>query len=158
MEAKIDPLTDEEKAYLDRQLGAATQFIRNFAPADADKSVTPEILDRAYTNWYSQNPEDKDEINRVINICGALIGEFFIRTVDIGFKWVNATDQYGSDLAIFALPGQGDILIYPTNLVAKRYERGETGFMAQLVAVMSEDIKARAKPAKTGFFSRLKRG
>ena len=46
-------------------------------------------------------------------------------------KWVIATDEHGGDLAVFGLPGAGDVLVYPANFVAKRWERRETDFLVR---------------------------
>jgi hypothetical protein len=44
-------------------------------------------------------------------------------------------------LAILALPGQGDVLVYPANFVAKRWERRETDFLARSFDAIHEQVR-----------------
>jgi hypothetical protein len=53
---------------------------------------------------------------------------------------VIATDQYRSDLAVHGLPGTGDVLIYPANFVAKRWERRETNFLESSFRDIERDV------------------
>jgi hypothetical protein len=73
-----------------------------------------------------------------------------------------AIDKRGSDLALYGLPGKGDVLIYPANLVAKRWERRETNFLEKCFEETAAHIKALSSgttPAqpekKKGFFGKL---
>jgi Domain of unknown function (DUF3806) len=45
-------------------------------------------------------------------------------------SWVVATDEHGTEIALHEQPGQ--ILIYPTNLVAKRWTAVEDAFIANV--------------------------
>ena len=65
---------------------------------------------------------------------------------DLGLAWVVATDEHGTEIAVHGEPG--DVLIYPTNLVAKRWTSGEDRFIEPLFAAMRADLIAR------GFTSR----
>jgi hypothetical protein len=47
----------------------------------------------------------------------------------VGLAWVIASGKNGSDLAVYGLPGKGDVLVYPANFVAKRWERREKNFL-----------------------------
>ena len=79
------------------------------------------------------------QINGTINIIGVQFGQFLVDAV--GFRWVVASDKQGTDLAILALPGQGDVLVYPANFVAKRWERRETDFLARSFDAIREQVK-----------------
>jgi len=57
-----------------------------------------------------------------------------------GFQWTIATDNYGTDLAVLALPGGGDVLVYPANFVAKRWERRASNFLATSVRAIQQDV------------------
>jgi hypothetical protein len=41
---------------------------------------------------------------------------------------------------VLALPGRGDVLLYPANFVAKRWERAETGFMEPLFTEIKRQV------------------
>ena len=58
-----------------------------------------------------------------------------------GFRWVVATDKYGCEMALLALPGRGDVLVYPSNLVAKRWQSRETGFLVPLCGVITQQVR-----------------
>ena len=78
-------------------------------------------------------------------------------------RWVIATDKQGSDLAVYGLPGKGDVLLYPANLVAKRWERRETPFLEKCYQETAVRIQALSAPGGAeqdkappkGFFKRL---
>jgi Domain of unknown function (DUF3806) len=116
--------------------------VTRFSPGDADRSVTLDSMDRAFAAWLSSDPQSADEINQTINVAGAVLGDALCR--EAGFAWVIASDEYGTDLAVLALPGQGDVLVYPANFVAKRWERRETGFLAAACKGISADTRAIA--------------
>jgi Domain of unknown function (DUF3806) len=59
----------------------------------------------------------------------------------LGFQWVIATDEYGTDLAVLARPGRGDVTIFPADFVAKRYERREAPFLVTAFAETSEHLR-----------------
>jgi uncharacterized protein DUF3806 len=142
MSAKISSLNAAEDAYVKQQLGAAPAFITRFSPADAGRPVTLESMDRAFAAWLASGPQSAAEINETINVVGAVLGDVLCR--EAGFAWVIASDEYGTDLAVRALPGQGDVLVYPANFVAKRWERRETGFLANSCKAIAADTKAIA--------------
>jgi hypothetical protein len=94
--------------------------------------------------------EDTEGVNAVINAVGVQFGQLLVEMA--GFQWVIATDAYGTDLAVVALPGAADVLIYPANFVAKRWERRETGFIEDAVREISGQVRSieaqLAKPAR----------
>ena len=57
-----------------------------------------------------------------------------------GFEWVVAEDEGGTDLAVFGLRGAG-VLVYPANLVAKRYESREPGFLQSTRDAIVEQVR-----------------
>jgi hypothetical protein len=142
MPAQISSLNAAEDAYLKQRLGEAPAFIRRFSPGDAGREVTLDSMDRAFAAWLSSNPQSADEINQTINVVGAVLGDALCR--EAGFAWVIASDEYGTDLAVMALPGEGDVLVYPANFVAKRWERREAGFLAASCKTIAADTKAIA--------------
>lgn len=73
----------------------------------------------------------------------ARFGRFLIE--GLGLTWVIATDEHGSDLAVYGLPGTGDVLLYPLNFVAKRWERHEANFLETSYQRIAADVGARSR-------------
>lgn len=60
---------------------------------------------------------------------------------DIGLSWVVATDEYGTELAVYGLPNRGDVLVYPANFVGKRWERREVNFLGDSHRRIAQDVR-----------------
>src|SRR5689334_14830583 len=127
MKQKIDPLNDNEIAWVKTQLENALKFVESFSPTDANKELTLAALDRAFAAWSTSEPTETDLVNAVINYVGIAFGQALVDGIEL--SWVVATDQQGSELAVYGFPGRGDVLVYPANFVAKRWERRETNFL-----------------------------
>jgi hypothetical protein len=134
--AKFSPLSDEDWAWLQNQLEAAPLFVEAFAPDEAGRPVTLRSLDRAFAAWLGRGTRDGDEINGTINVVGLRFGQFLVD--EAGFEWVVAEDERGAELAIRALPGRGDVLVYPANFVAKRWKRRESNFLVAAFGAIRE--------------------
>jgi hypothetical protein len=138
--SKIEPMNEKEEAWLKAQLDNASKFVEGFSPADGGQPLTLAALDRAFTAWIASGPSETDLVNAIINYVGIAFGQALVD--GIGLKWVIATDDHGSDLAVHGLPEQGDVLIYPANFVAKRWERRETNFLEEAYRQIANDVDA----------------
>jgi hypothetical protein len=128
MKQKIDIPNKNEQAWIAEQLQNASEFVGAFSPEDAKQPVGLGALDRAFAEWIASGVgDDVGESNRIINCVGIAFGQLLVEGV--GLEWVIATDEHGSDMAVYGLPGTGDVLVYPANFVAKRWERHETNFL-----------------------------
>ena len=136
----FSPLTDAERNWVAQQLEGARLFVAAMSPADADQPATLEALDRAFAAWLPQAGDDVTRINATINVVGVQFGQFLVDRA--GFEWTIAADAQGTDLAVRALPGGGDVLVYPANFVAKRWERRESNFLAASFEAMREQVAA----------------
>ncbi len=134
----FSPLTEKERVWLDAQLGTLPLFVEAYAPDDAGRAITLSTLDRVFAAWSALGVRDNIQVNAAINIVGIRFGQFLVD--EAGFSWVIATDKAGSELAVLALPDRGDVLIYPANFVAKRWERGETDFLVGGFEVIRKQI------------------
>ena len=83
-----------EEDWIVTQLESASRLIEEYSPSDAGQPLTLAALDRAYAEWVDSGPADGNQINAIINAVGIALGRFLIDAVR--FKWVIATDQYGS--------------------------------------------------------------
>jgi hypothetical protein len=90
-------------------------------------------LDAMWADWLKDGtPEDA---NAMINTIGLGFGQRLVD--DLGMRWVIATDSYGTEMAVHH-PFQ-DTLLYPANLVAKRWESRQSGFLRPIY----DDLAAR---------------
>lgn len=139
MKQKTDPLSESETAWVKTQLKNASKFVEGFSPQDAGQLLNLAALDRAFAAWIASEPVDTDLINSVINYVGIAFGQALVD--GIGLKWVIATDEQGSELAVYGFPGRGDVLVYPANFVAKRWERCETNFLEKAYQQIGQNVR-----------------
>lgn len=139
MNPKTEQPTDKEHAWIAAQLQGAAKLVEIFVPEAAGKPLTLAALDQAFALWLADDPKDTQIINAVINRVGVAFGQFLVD--GLGLSWVVATDAHGFDLAVHGLPGTGDVLDYPANFVAKRWERGEQHFLEQAYQQMAEQVR-----------------
>ena len=139
MQQRIEDLNDAEREWLASCIDGARQLVAAYSPADASRPLDAGILDRAYSAWLATGDSDTDRINQVINAVGFAFGELLVEAAR--FRWVVATDQYGCEMALLALPGRGDVLVYPSNMVAKRWQSRETGFLAPLFGAITQQVR-----------------
>ena len=133
-------LTDKERDWVSAHLEALPLFIEAYSPSDKGQPVSIGVLDRAFAAWLAQDIQDSTLVNGVINTVGIRFGQFLVDGA--GFQWVIATQHNHSDLAILALPGRGDALVYPANFVAKRWERRKSNFMAAAFDDIQRQVSA----------------
>lgn len=90
-------------------------------------------LDRALAGWVSRRGDDHDAI---VQRYGIAVGEHLHRHTDLA--WEVVTDVFGTDLAVAA----GDFVVVPSNLVAVRWMRRETGWVPAVVGHLV-DLRTR---------------
>jgi hypothetical protein len=139
MEQRIEDLNDAEREWLASCIDGARQLVAVYSPADASRPLDAGALDRAYAAWLAAGETETDRINQVINSVGFAFGQLQVEAA--GFRWVVATDQYGCEMALLALPGRGDVLVYPSNMVARRWQSRETGFLVPLFGVITQQVR-----------------
>jgi hypothetical protein len=140
---KIEKLNPLEREWLDSKIESAAAFVTEYSGASDVTPIPLESLDKAYSAWFEQGEDDTDEVNEVINIVGLSFGSVLVAS--LGFKWVVSTDEHGTELAVLALPGRGDVLVHPADFVAKRWERGETNFLVSSFEEIREQVASIAK-------------
>lgn len=142
MKQTTAPLNPNELLWIQTQLENAQTFVRTWAP-DASSALSLAALDRAWAAWLASEPAGGDAINPVINCVGVAFGQALVD--GIGLQWVIATDEHGSELAVYGLPNRGDVLVYPANFVVKRWERRETNFLEDAYRRIADDVSAVAR-------------
>lgn len=140
MKQKIQRINTSEAAWIKTQLENAAKFVEGFSPGDSEQPLKLSALDRAFAAWIASDPANTDLINAVINYVGIAFGQALVD--GMGLQWVIATDEQGSDLAVYGFPGRGDVLVYPANFVAKRWERREATFLEKAYQQIGLDGRA----------------
>ena len=138
----IDELTEAERKWLDEQLRAAQELVAGIA---GRSSITVEDLQTTWDAWIVDGDTDGTRVNTVINALGIAFGQNL--AVGGQLRWVIATDEQGSDLALHAFPGTGDVLIYPANLLAKRWQTRESRFIVGLFHEILKQVAGFAPQA-----------
>ncbi len=145
MSVQVSELNDSERSWLEAHLQVARTFVETYAVAPSvgpsRRSLTPETLDAAWNAWIPAAAAEPDMANTIVNATGAAFGQFLVDTA--GFRWVVATDAYGTEMAVIALEGKSDVVVHPMNLVAKRYETKETGFIRPVLEGIRRQVQLR---------------
>jgi hypothetical protein len=124
---EIQQPNEAELEWVASNLGLARELVAGHTGASSDPLELP-ALDESYGAWFddwSRQPEgERDDPNVFINAYGIAFGQHLVDTLDL--RWAIVTDEHGTEIAVHGQPG--DVLVFPPNLVAKRFERGETRF------------------------------
>lgn len=105
---------------------------------DPATSIAPSLaaLDRAWAVGCAELRESNGDPNPLIQALGIAFGQHLLERH--GLEWVVATDPVGTEMAVY---GEiGEVLVYPLNLVAKRWQRTEGAFLVALAAAMDADL------------------
>jgi hypothetical protein len=138
MDRKFEPLSESEHQWIAEQLARAREFVREFDPQAGDGEATLDSLDRAFRH-YLDAESDASNANDVVLAVGAAFGLALVEGLE--FEWVIVTDDYGTDLAVLARRGRGDVTIFPAEFVAKRYERREAPFLNAAYAEIQQSLR-----------------
>lgn len=135
MSVTFQDLNPGEFAWIAEQLARATEFAGGKA---GDELPTLAQFDVAFARFVESDPSSDERANAVVLMLGAVLGTHLVST--LGFEWVIATDDHGTDLAVVAMRGRGDVTLFPSDFVAKRWERRETGFLADVPGQVGETL------------------
>jgi hypothetical protein len=136
--AKLDALSDKEHAWIADNLSRALTMAKKYG-GDAEAATRPTLagLDGLWSTWTVALRESGQNPNALINMVGVAFGQHLVD--ELGLSWVIASDEHGTDLAVHG--PQGNVLVFPCNLVAKRWQSGESEFVARVGAEMIRDIR-----------------
>jgi len=138
VDATVTRLTDAEQTWVDQQLAGAARFVEDYGSMRNTAGL--EALDHAWAAWLDRQLVDPEDPNAVINAVGVALGQALVDGLE-GFEWVIADDGEGTDLAVFGMPGAGDVLVYPANLVAKRYDARDPMFLQSTHDAIVEKVR-----------------
>ena len=125
VDTTVTPLGPDERAWVSAQLAAAVQFVADYG---STRDMGLAALEHAWASWLDRQAVDPEDPEPVLNAVGVYFGQSLVDSLD-GFDWVHTEDEAGVDLAVYGLPGEGDVLIYPANVVAERYDSRDASFL-----------------------------
>jgi Domain of unknown function (DUF3806) len=128
---QVGPLNEAERDWVAQHVATARALLRE-SGLQKDGELSAESLDELWVLLGSQSPED---VNTAINVVGLAFGQLMVDRFDLG--WVALTDEHGTEVAV---RGPSNFTVFPTNFVAKRYERGETGFLVPFFEEISHTL------------------
>lgn len=143
MGRNVKKLTRQDHQWVASQLRAAITFVNTHSPDDANKPLDLHAFDRAFAGWLATNEENAKRIHEAMNCVGIAFGQFLVN--GLGLDWVTVTNEQGSNLAVYGLPDQGDVLIYPVKVVTKRWEARETNFLNETYNQISRQVTRIAR-------------
>jgi hypothetical protein len=130
---KLDKPDPSELAWIAENVEKARALVAEHGGAD-------DLLRGLDAVWAALAPVARangGDANSLINAVGLGFGQHLVDT--LGLAWTVATDEYGTEMAVHGDPG--NVLVFPINFVAKRWQSGEREFFASVGATMVADIK-----------------
>jgi hypothetical protein len=116
------------------------QVVRSFAAdlgiiAGESMPLDLAILDAVWAAWLEMHVRGQEDPNSIINAFGISFGQLMVDR--LGFEWKIVNDAV-TEIALCGQPG--DIVIYPQNLVARRYMAGTARFFEELAVELGRSI------------------
>ena len=138
---QINVPTPAETEWVAAHLAVAQALAAAYTGNQDEPLPEPHLLDEIFTawlaEWQQQPPVERADPNVYINALGLAFGQALVD--ELGFEWAVVSDERGTEIAVHGEPG--DVLVFPPNLVAKRFETNETGFLAPLYADIAERVR-----------------
>lgn len=134
--AKLGILNDTEKRWMAGHQMRALMLGRAHGDGPTSTKASFAALDRAWVAEGAELRASGGDPNPLIQALGIALGQHLVDHHKL--DWVVATDPFGTEVACYGK--EGDVLVYPLNMVAKRWQRSEGAFLVALVASMDADI------------------
>lgn len=99
-------------------------------------------LDIAFTAWQSAADKQGYSDNYVVEVLGAMFGEFCIENLNM--RWIRLTDEDGTTLAVDGV--QGVFRGFPYQTISKRIRASECGFFRPVFILLkhhSDEARSR---------------
>ena len=138
MGQKISEPNAGELAWVAENVAAARDIVVAAGIPLPDGVVGPAALDAAWSAWLAQWRQGEEDPNPAINMFGLTFGQWLVD--HLGLSWKVVQDESGTEIAVHGQPG--DILVFPPNLVAKRFETGTTDFFVPVAAGIEDQVAA----------------
>jgi hypothetical protein len=114
----LEPLTDAEVTWLRTTISELWE--QDVRAGDIDD--LGRHYDELLTAWLRLRVADRPDPHGIINQIGLAFGQYVADHAHL--EWKVATDSHGTEIALHR--SRGEVLVYPTNLVARRWVAEET--------------------------------
>jgi uncharacterized protein DUF3806 len=138
MKQDLKPITEKERAWIEARLNEARAFVDTHSPGDAGQPFGIDAMDRALAGWVNLGETEPEKVAAAVDVVAVTFGRFLERSLD--FSWVMVTGVQSSELALHGLPGRGDVLIFPQDLVGKRCRKGAKNFLKTTIQQISQHV------------------
>ncbi len=133
MKEKIEHPNPAELEWIEENLRKAEEIIGK----EKYEKISLKELDDAFGKWLDTHDPKKEDPNPTINAFGIAFGQHLVNELEL--KWRVVIDDKGTDIAVHGQPG--DVLVFPTNFVAKRYVSRQKNFFCLFYPEMKKDIE-----------------
>jgi hypothetical protein len=155
---RISDPSPSERAWVTANVELAGEIAKTYGlPVERGDSLDPATLDAAWTAWLGSHERGAEDPNPYINAFGMSLGQHLVDR--LGLEWKVVEDEGGTEMAVWG--EAGDILVFPPNLVAKRYVAGTTDFFAAIATQIQDtagkvrkEVSAEPRPGIGRFFRR----
>ena len=93
--------------------------------------------DELLTGWLRIREADRPDPDNVITQNGLAFGQYVVDQV--GPEWVIATSARGPEVALYR--AEGHVIVYPTAMVAQRWDAGELAVIPRLARATLETFR-----------------
>lgn len=114
---KTAPLTPAETQWVANQVAIAVAIAESYT-GGSEPLPSLARLDATWIAWRGDSSANRLDANTVVNGLGIAFGKHLIES--FGLDWVIATDEYGTDVAVFGEPHA--VTFFPANMIAKRLD------------------------------------
>ncbi len=137
-DVRREPPNEAELRWIAANLRRAVHLARDHGDPATSTEPSLAALDRAWVAECAELARAKGDPNPLIQAIGIAFGQ---RLVDRhGLEWVVATDALGTEMAVYG--AKNELLVYPLNLVAKRWQRTEGAFLVALAEEMDAGVES----------------
>jgi hypothetical protein len=155
---EISDLNPSEQQWVGSNVELAGEIAKGYGLAvEPGDSLDPQMLDTAWASWLVDHVRGEEDPNPYINAFGVAFGDHLLRR--LGLEWKIVEDKHGTEMAVWG--HEGDVLVFPLNLVGKRYVDGTTTFFADVAGRTEESvtrIRGQIGDSKSSGFGRFFRG
>jgi len=108
----------------------------------SDVSQVAQLYDMLLQHWLNTPDYERPDPNMSITVIGTVFGEHLVRRTSL--QWVVAQDAASAELALHGTAS--NVLVYPANLVAKRWvERADSSFIPQIAHELEQIPKPHGR-------------